>query len=72
MFCTGIPVLRELGGNEISYFSPDESSGYVAKQIINRLEAETTSRWSRRAKHAYTWEQIYSLHIAPLIQEVSK
>jgi hypothetical protein len=67
-----IPVLRELGGNDISYFSPDESPDYAAKQIIKRLEAETTSRWSRRAKHAYTWEQIYALHIAPLIQEVSK
>jgi glycosyltransferase involved in cell wall biosynthesis len=72
VFCTDIPVLRELGGNDISYFNPDESPDYVAKQIIKRLEAETTSRWSRRAKHAYTWEQIYSLHIAPLIQEVFK
>ena len=72
VFCTGIPVLRELGGDDISYFSPDESPDYAAKQIIKRLESETTSRWSRRAKHAYTWEQIYSLHIAPLIQKVSK
>lgn len=72
VFCTDIPVLRELGGNDISYFNPDLTPDYVAKQIIKRLESETTSRWSRRAKHAYTWEQIYSLHIAPLIQEVSK
>ena len=72
VFCTDIPVLRELGGDDISYFSPDESPDYAAKQIIKRLESETTSRWSRRAKHAYTWEQIHSFHIAPLIQEVSK
>jgi len=72
VFCTDIPVLRELGGDDISYFSPDESPDYAAKQIIKRLESETTSRWSRRAKHAYTWEQIYALHIAPLIQKVSK
>jgi len=72
VFSTDIPVLRELGGNDISYFNPDEAPDYVAKQIIKRLESETTSRWSRRAKHAYTWEQIYSLHIAPLIQEVFK
>ena len=72
VFCTDIPVLRELGGDDISYFSPDESPDYAAKQIVKRLESETTSRWSRRAKHAYTWEQIYSLHIAPLIQKVSK
>ncbi len=72
VFCADIPVLRELGGGDISYFSPDESPDNVAKQITKRLEAETTSRWSRRAKHAYTWEQIHALHIAPLIQEVFK
>jgi glycosyltransferase involved in cell wall biosynthesis len=72
VFCTDIPVLKELGGSDVSYFSPDESPDYAAKQIIKRLESETTSRWSRRAKHAYSWEEIYSLHIAPLIQEVSK
>jgi glycosyltransferase involved in cell wall biosynthesis len=72
VFCTDIPVLRELGEDDISYFSLDESPDYAAKQIIKRLESETTSRWSRRAKHAYTWEQTYSLHIAPLIQEVFK
>ena len=72
VFCTDIPVLQELGGDDISYFNPEESPDYAAKQIIKRLESETTSRWSRRAKHAYTWEQIYALHIAPLIQKVSK
>jgi glycosyltransferase involved in cell wall biosynthesis len=70
VFCADIPVLRELGGDDVSYFDPDESPRNVAKRIIKRLEAEATSRWARRAKHAYTWEQIYSLHIAPLIQEV--
>ncbi len=72
VFCADIPVLRELGSGDISYFSTDESPDNVAKLIAKRLEVETTSRWSRRAKHAYTWEQIYSLHIAPLIQEVFK
>lgn len=72
VFCADIPVLRELGGEDVSYFDPDESPRNVASQITKRLEAESTSRWSRRAKHAYTWEQIYSLHIDPLIQKEHK
>lgn len=70
VFCADIPVLRELGGNDLSYFDPDEQPVKVAQQIIERLESETTSRWARRAKRGYMWNQIYALRIAPLIQEV--
>jgi mannosylglucosylglycerate synthase len=70
VFCADIPVLRELGGDDLTYFSPDADPAEVAKQIQVRLEAEVTSRWGRRAKHGYTWGQIYARHIDPLIQEV--
>ncbi|MGD0877183.1 MAG: glycosyltransferase family 4 protein [Anaerolineales bacterium] len=70
VFCAGIPVLRELGGADISYFDPDDKPVSIARQISARLQSEATSRWSRRAKHAYSWDSIYALHISPLIQEV--
>jgi mannosylglucosylglycerate synthase len=69
VFCSDIPVLRELGGEDVTYFAPDANPVEVAKQVKVRLEAEATSRWARRAKLGYAWEQIYSRHIAPLIQE---
>jgi len=72
VFCTDIPVLRELGGEDVTYFDPDANPVEVAKQVKVRLEAEHTSRWGRRAKHGYTWDQIYSRHIKPLLEEVSK
>lgn len=71
VFCADIPVLRELGGEEVTYFAPEADPVEVAKQVRVRLEAESTSRWARRAKHGYAWEQIYSQHIAPLIEEVT-
>jgi len=62
--------LRELGGEDVSYFSPDAAPRSIARQISTRLITEATSRWARRAKHGYTWDSIYSQHIAPLIQDV--
>lgn len=69
IFCADIPVLRELGGEDVSYFAPDAEPRSIARQITTRLGSETTSRWARRAKHGYTWDSIYAFHIGPLIQE---
>lgn len=71
VFCADIPVLRELCGEDVTYFDPDAGPRSVAKKIYERLQNETSSRWARRAKHAYTWDSIYALHIGPLIQEVA-
>ncbi len=70
VFCADIPALRELGGEDVSYFDPNGDPCSIAKQITDRLESEATSRWTRRAKYTYTWDSIYRLHIDPLIQEV--
>jgi len=72
VFCSDIPVLRELAGNDVTYFYPDANPLEVAKQVKVRLEAEHTSHWGRRAKHGYTWEQIHAQYIAPLLEEVMK
>jgi mannosylglucosylglycerate synthase len=72
VFCSDIPVLRELCGEDVTYFDPDEEPRIIAKKIVDRLQVEISSRWSRRAKHGYSWDSIYALHINPLIQEVGK
>jgi len=72
VFCADIPVLRELAMENVTYFDPDANPVEVAKQVKVRLEANLTSRWGRRAKHGYTWDQIFSQHIKPLLEEVSK
>ena len=72
VFCADIPVLRELCGEDVTYFDPDGEPRPIAKQIFERLQSETSSRWARRAKHAYSWDSIFALKIGPLIQEVGK
>jgi glycosyltransferase involved in cell wall biosynthesis len=70
VFCSDIPVLRELGDADVSYFDPNTEPQAIASQISERLHVEATSRWARRAKHSYGWDSIYALHIGPLLQEV--
>jgi glycosyltransferase involved in cell wall biosynthesis len=70
VFCADIPVLRELGGGDVSYFDPDGEPDAIAQQIVDRLDGEVTSRLARRAKHAYTWDSIYALHIQPLLEGI--
>jgi len=72
VFCADIPVLRELGGDDLTYFDPDGDPGLIAAQISVRLQAETTLRWSRRAKHGYTWRSIDHNFIEPLISGEGK
>jgi mannosylglucosylglycerate synthase len=72
VFCADIPVLRELADGDVTYFDPHAHPDEVAKQIKGRLESEATSRWGRRAKLAFTWDQIYSVHIATLLKEIMR
>jgi glycosyltransferase involved in cell wall biosynthesis len=71
-FCADIPVLHELADGNVTYFDPDANPEEVANLIKHRLDAEITSRWGRRAKLEFTWDQIYSVHIATLLKEVMR
>ena len=70
VFCADIPVLRELAGDDVSYFDPDGDPEGIAQQIRQRLESEKSSRWARDAKRRYAWESIYVQYIEPIIKEV--
>ncbi len=70
VFCADIPVLRELGGEDVTYFDPDANPVLVAELVAQKMEAESTSKWARRARQGYAWTQIYTLQIDPLILEV--
>ena len=67
IFCTDLPVFRELGGEDLSYFSPDGDPEIIAGEISTRLQSEKTSRWARRARHGYSWQCINRYYIEPII-----
>jgi glycosyltransferase involved in cell wall biosynthesis len=67
IFCTDIPSLRELGLNEVSYFSPDADPADVASLMAQVLlpDQKLSLRW--RVRKEYSWEKIYQEYIAPLL-----
>jgi glycosyltransferase involved in cell wall biosynthesis len=66
-FCADIPPLRELGLDDVTYFSPDEDPVRVAALIAKYFQSSPTSRLALRARASFRWEAIYRQHIAPLL-----
>jgi glycosyltransferase involved in cell wall biosynthesis len=69
VFCTDIPPLQALGGEDVTYFSPDAEPAVVATAIASRLTGDPIYRFAARARLSYTWKQVYARHIAPLLEE---
>jgi glycosyltransferase involved in cell wall biosynthesis len=67
IFCTDLPVLREVGGNDAHYFDPDDPPHKVAQLITGVLEAPGVAAIRRRVMRQYTWDAIFRSHILPLL-----
>lgn len=68
VFCSDIPPLRELGGSDVFYFSPADDPETIATLIANQLSSNPGFRLRINVRRQYTWEGIYSRHIAPLLK----
>lgn len=67
VFCSDIPPLRELGAEDVCYFSPDADPETVAGMIASRVGQDGRYRFAARVREGFTWTRIYSEHIAPLL-----
>ena len=65
-FCADIPPLRELGLEDVTYFSPDENPSRVANLIATYFKNSTTAKLSTRARLNFRWGAIYCQHIVPI------
>lgn len=68
VFCSDIPVLRELGGPTLHYFDPHADPGAVAGLIARTLTASPAYAWASRARARYAWSAIYTRQLAPLLE----
>jgi glycosyltransferase involved in cell wall biosynthesis len=68
VFCSDIPTLRALGGDEAMYFSSKANAEDVADLIIENLSSHPQYQMRIRVRQRYTWESIYDEHIAPLLK----
>jgi glycosyltransferase involved in cell wall biosynthesis len=67
IFCSNISPLRNLGGSYVTYFSPDDNPEEIANTIANHLASNPVFRLRAHVREQYTWEGIYTQHIAPLL-----
>jgi glycosyltransferase involved in cell wall biosynthesis len=67
IFCADIPPLRELGGEQVLYFSPDAEPASVAALIAGRLADDPVFQMRARVRQHFTWQRVYARHIAPLL-----
>jgi glycosyltransferase involved in cell wall biosynthesis len=68
VFCADIPPLRELGGLDAFYFSPDADPAALAERLAAELQSLATVRFAARARGLFTWQQVYAQHLAPLLE----
>ena len=68
VFCSNIDSLKELGGGQVTYFSPEADAAGAANQIAASLEGNPRFALRQRVLREHAWERIYSEHLAPLLQ----
>jgi glycosyltransferase involved in cell wall biosynthesis len=68
VFCADIPVLRELGGREATYFALDSTPASIAALIADWLKHNPDHAFRARAWREATWEAVYRQSIAPVIE----
>lgn len=68
-FCADIPPLRELGMNDVHYFSVDEDPTRVAALIASFFQSSAAAKLAMRARASFRWEAIYREQIVPLLQK---
>ena len=61
-----IPSLRELAGEQATYFDPDADPASVAS-AMNRCFSSPVYELRIRVRTGYAWQRLYRLHIEPLL-----
>jgi glycosyltransferase involved in cell wall biosynthesis len=70
VFCSDLPSLRELGGESVSYFRPDDDPQAIAALVAGRLQKDPVFRLASEVRRKYSWDGIYRERIAPLLESV--
>lgn len=68
--CSSIPPFREIGGQEVCFFDPDEPPESIAEKLMAFVKGCTTQRFFRRVIREYSWDNIYAFQLKPFLQEV--
>ena len=61
-----IPIFREIGGEDITYFRPDASPEIVAETVLHAVDTPV-GRLRRRVRRQYRWETIFDRLVMPML-----
>lgn len=59
LFCSNIPVLREVGGQNANYFRLDDNPAKIAEMVLTVLEKPGVAAMRRRVLATYSWSAIF-------------
>lgn len=67
IFCTRLPALQALAGENAAFFDLQDEPGQIAALIAARLQNDPVYRMRTHVRHDFTWEGIYDQHLRPLL-----
>lgn len=68
--CSDIPPFREIGKDNVQYFSPGDSPDQIADKVIAFVSDLKPHRMFRHVMRNYGWDDIYHHMLLPLLQRV--
>lgn len=68
IFCSDISTLREVGGQNATYFDLHGDPATIAEIILNALEKQGIAAMRRRVLDNYTWGNIFTQRLLPLLE----
>lgn len=69
VFCSNLPTLKEVGQDNLYYFSLHDAPETIAERILKTLAENPFSRLFQRVKKDFDWEKILDNYLLPLLQK---
>ena len=67
VFCSDLPPFREIAGDHVSYFAPDDGPAAIAQRLLEVLADDPAAQLRRRMRQEYAWDVVFRRSIAPLV-----
>lgn len=68
--CSDIPPFREIGGEDVCFFDPEESPEQIGKKVLDFTQNLKPHRMFRKVIKNYAWDNIYHYTLLPYFQRI--
>lgn len=69
VFTTRIPAAQEIGGQNVTVFSGEDTPDKVAETLLQWVRSNATQQLKRHIRQNYTWQAIFRQNILPMLRE---